>query len=288
MNTPLVSVICLAYNHEEFVEEAIRSVQHQTYPNIELIVIDDHSTDSSASVIRRILPGLSNTHFISLPSNLGNCKAFNQGLKQAKGDFVIDLSADDLLLPQRVEKGVHAFQQAGDNVGVNFTDAELIDKNGETLGFHSERFPHPTVPQGNIYAEVLSRYFINSPSMMIRKKVFDTLDGYDESLAYEDFDFWVRSARLFDYSYIPDVLIKNRVLYNSLGNRQYRRGSKQLRSTLKVCEKAFEINKTRDEHEALKKRIYYELRQAIRLGELRLARDYWRLLRRKVNNTFGV
>jgi hypothetical protein len=118
---------------------------------------------------------------------------------------------------------------------------------------------------------------------MIRKAVFDNLGGYDESLAYEDFDFWVRSARLFDYSYTPEALVKNRILYNSLGNRQYKRGSKQLRSTLKVCEKAFDLNRTREEHDALKTRIHYELRQAIRLGELKLARDYWRLLKRKKN-----
>jgi glycosyltransferase involved in cell wall biosynthesis len=280
VNTPLVSVVCLSYNHENFVEEAIMSVKNQTYSNIELIIVDDHSTDESVKIIEEILPQLSGVRFIPLPANIGNCKAFNIGYSHVKGDYIIDLSADDVLMPERIAKGMKAFHEGDEKLGVNFTDAEIIDKDGNSLGYHSDRFPHAAIPQGNIYADVIHRYFINSPTMMVRRNVFETLGGYDETLAYEDFDFWVRSARLFDYSYTPEVLVKKRILYNSLGNKQYNRGSKQMDSTLKVCEKAFELNNSVEERIALKKRIHYELRQAVRLGKLRLARDYWKLLRR--------
>jgi glycosyltransferase involved in cell wall biosynthesis len=276
---PLVSVICLCYNHERFVEEALRSVKNQTYPNIELIVIDDCSKDGSVDVINRVLKEIAGAQFIPHSTNLGSCRAFNSGLEKCAGEFIIDLSADDVLMGDRVQKGVDALRSAGESTGVHFSDAELINETGRRLGFHSDRFPHASVRQGDVYAEVLQKYFINSPTMMVRRAVFEKLGGYDESLAYEDFDFWVRSARDFNYIYSPEALVKRRIVASSLGRKQYKRGSAQLRSTLKVCEKAFGLNRTAAEHNALKKRIRFEIRKAISLGELRLAGDYWKLLK---------
>ncbi len=276
MRTPLVSVICLCYNHARFVEEAIRSVLNQTYSHVELIVVDDHSTDNSFEIIQETI-GNRPVEFIALEVNNGNCRAFNIGLRKAKGDYIIDLAADDILLPQRIEEGVKIFESLGGEVGVQFGDAELIDETGQRLGYHSDRFPHATIPQGDIYKEVLSRYFINSPSMMIRKEVLDSLRGYDESLAYEDFDFWVRSSRFFKYCYSREPLMKRRMLSTSLGQKQYRSGSNQLRSTLMVCKKAFELNRTIDEHVALKKRILYEMRMVFLLGQLRIGWSYMKL-----------
>ncbi|NOT75942.1 MAG: glycosyltransferase [Cyclobacteriaceae bacterium] len=280
MNKPLVSVICLCFNHSKFVEEAIRSVQDQTYPNVELIILDDHSEDQSVEVIQRILPRLTNAKFIPIQNNLGNCRAFNKGLEVASGEFIIDLSADDVLLPERIEEGVTAFQNASVDAGVNFCDAELINAEGKSLGRHSDRFPHNSIPQGDIYAAILRKYFINSPTMMMKRMVFDRLGGYDESLAYEDFDFLVRSSRQFKFIYTPEVLLKRRILSTSLGSHQYKRGSRQLESTFKICEKAFLLNRTDEEYSALKMRIRYELRQALLLGDIKLALNYFRLLLR--------
>ncbi len=276
MKTPLVSVICLCYNHARFVEEAIRSVLNQTYSNVELIVVDDHSMDNSVEIIKKTLKGLP-IPFIPLESNLGNCSAFNIGLEKTSGDFIIDLAADDILLPARIEKGVRIFESVGTDVGVHFSDAELIDENGATLGYHSDRFPHDSIPQGDIYLQILSSYFINSPTMMMRRQVFEKLGGYDGSLTYEDFDFWVRSSRFFKYCYSREPLVKRRMLSTSMGQKQYRSGSNQLRSTLMVCKKAFELNKTSGEQAALKKRILYEMRMAFVLGQLRIGWSYMKL-----------
>jgi glycosyltransferase involved in cell wall biosynthesis len=279
VSKPLVSVICLCYNHERFVEEALRSVKAQTYSNIQLIVVDDRSTDGTVEVINRTLKEIGEAQLVTLSTNLGSCRAFNMALEKAIGEFIIDLSADDVLMNTRVEKGVSAFLSADARTGVHFSDAELIDETGKQLGFHSDRFPHSTVRQGDVYEEILRRYFINSPTMMMRREVFEKLGGYDESLAYEDFDFWIRSARDFKYVYSPEALVKRRIVATSMGRNQYKRGSAQLRSTLKVCEKALGLNRTESEHKALKKRIRFEVRKAISLGELSLAGDYWRLLK---------
>src|SRR6478736_1685750 len=100
MTSPLVSVVCLCYNHEHFVEEAIRSVFDQTYSNIQVVVVDDCSGDESVSIIKEIIRNQSRkVQFLELKQNLGNCKAFNHGLGLLTGDFVIDFSTDAVMLP---------------------------------------------------------------------------------------------------------------------------------------------------------------------------------------------
>jgi glycosyltransferase involved in cell wall biosynthesis len=277
VTSPLVSVVCLCYNHARFVQEAIESVLNQTYPHVELVVVDDNSTDDSVLRIKNALTNSPDVKTIFFDRNKGNCKAFNEGFRKTKGDFIIDLSGDDILAPDRIEKGVEDFQLHDQKTGVNFTDAQLIDEQGNALGFHSDRFPHDTIPQGDVYSNILSRYFINTPTMMMRRDVLVQLGGYDEALAYEDFDFWVRSSRDFNYSYTPEPLVKRRIVARSLGRSQLRKGSLQLRSTFIVCEKAATLNRTQYEKDALKKRIRYEMWQVLKLGEFPLVLKYWSL-----------
>lgn len=280
---PVVSVVCLCFNHERFVRQALQSVIDQTYHPIQLIVVDDQSSDHSVEVIKKFLLLHPSVTFVALPGNLGNCRAFNAGLRHATGDYVIDLAADDVLLPDRVARGVQLLEEKKD-YGVQFSDAEIIDEHDAVQGRHSDRFPHDTIPSGDIFVKVLSRYFINSPTMMMRKSVFDALGGYDESLAYEDFDFWVRSSRQFKYIYTPEVLIRRRALSTSMGRRQYEPGSSQLKSTLMVCEKALALCRSESEYRALKKRIMIEARLAIKNGALKISLGYWRLWRKAIVN----
>ncbi len=274
---PLVSVICLCYNHERFVRDALQSVIDQTYSPIELIVIDDFSLDGSAEIIRDFVTHHPAVAFIQLPANLGNCRAFNRGLWIAQGKYIIDLAADDILTAKRVERGVAVFE-SNPECGVQFSDAELMDENALTTGFHSDKFPHSTIPSGMIFSEILARYFINSPTMMMRKSLLDELGGYDESLAYEDFDFWVRSARRTRYVYLPEALVKRRVLTTSMGRQQYAKASVQQQSTFVVCKKALALCVEKEDFTALQRRIRYELKQAVMVGAWSLAWRYLKLL----------
>lgn len=264
---PLVSVICVCYNHERFVAEAVLSVLNQSYQNIELIVVDDCSTDNSVDIIRKM-----NVTLIALQENKGYCAAFNEGWKACKGDYVIDLAADDELLPDRVKTGVDEFSKRDETYGVQFTDALY------STGYRqSDRFPNP--PQGDLYTELIKKYFICAASMMSRRSVLTKLDGYDASLAYEDFDFWIRSSRQFKYFYTPEVLVKKRVVKGSMSEQQFKRGNVQQLSTYRVCEKIKLLNKTSIENKALRERIWYEIRQSIVRMDLSLATKYFHLLK---------
>jgi glycosyltransferase involved in cell wall biosynthesis len=269
-----VTVICLCYNQERFVKEAILSVLNQTYQPVQLLVVDDASTDNSARAIKEMVALHPEIVFLQLGRNLGNCKAFNYALKYAEGDYLIDLAADDVLLPERVSKGVAALNEAGSEYGVNFSDAYWMREDGSLKYRHSERFPHATVPQGNIYQELIERFFICSPTVLFRRAVIEALNGYDESLAYEDFDFWIRSSRIFLYCYTPEVLVKKRVVRNSMSQKQFSLFSSQLRSTFRVCEKIMALNKSADEQRALGRRILYEMKVALRLLHLPLLVKY--------------
>lgn len=280
---PLVSVICICHNHQRFVKEAILSVLEQTYQNIQLIIIDVASTDGSVEEIKRILKGRGDVQCLFLKENIGHCAAFNRALLLSNGDFVIDLAADDILLPDRVALGVHDLLTSGEEYGVSFSNAARVDEEGEFIAYHYKVGDNGTalqhVPQGDVFEEVIKRYFICSPTMLFRKKVIDELSGYDDTLLYEDFDFWVRSSRIYKYVYRDMVLVKKRVVKNSASQRQFRIRSKYQYSTYQVCRKIVALVRTSAEKEALKKRLKYEVTMAIRLLQPSLAVKYLRLLK---------
>jgi glycosyltransferase involved in cell wall biosynthesis len=277
INNPLVSVLCLSYNQKKFVEEAIQSVFNQTYPFIQLIVLDDGSSDGSAQTITRFLGDKASVVFLINETNQGYTKSLNKALSYATGEFIVDLAADDILMPTRVEDGVSALVKAGAKFGVNFSDAEIIAEDGRFLGVHSEKYPHQSIPQGDVYKDIVRRYFICPPTMLFRKSVIDHLGGYDDSLAFEDFDFLVRAARDFHFCYTPKPLVKRRLVDQSMSRKQFRRGDPQRVSTLRVCEKIDKMNKSIEEVEALKKRVRYEFFLSIKLGDFSLAVKFVRL-----------
>ncbi len=283
MSQPLVSVICLCYNQADFVEESIRSVLNQTYTAVELIIVDDGSTDNSREVITQFFD-IKNTQILLLDKNAGNCTAFNKGLNLAKGKYIIDLAADDLLHPNRIAVGVEALENSADDYGVTFCDVLLIDAQTNIIGNHYKRDGADNlledVPEGDIYTVLVQRYFVSAPAMMTKRRVYDVLGGYDETLSYEDFDFWVRSSRIFKYKFTDESLVSKRMLKNSLSDQQYKKGSKQLLSTYTVCEKAFGLNKNEGENQALLKRISYEIRQVIIIGDYEIAEKYLELWER--------
>ncbi len=270
-NFPLVSVICLSYNHEVYVVEALNSVINQTYPNIELLIADDCSSDHSVGVIQDWLQHHPNVYFLANEKNLGNTKTFNQLAKKAKGEFIIDLAADDVLLPNCIEKQVTTFQNSKyENLGIVYGNLIEIDENGNFIRNYYTEEDHPE--SGNIYKMVIGRTTkICSVSSMVKKSVFEKLGYYDESLAYEDLDLWVRTSRIYEFEYIPELLIKKRILASSLSSfftqKKNPKTKKLHKSSLKILHKAFKLNQSKDEHKALLGRIRFEFYKFLKSKE---------------------
>jgi len=267
MPRPLVTVICLCYNHAAFVQEAIESVFNQTYKPIQIIIVDDASTDNSVEVINNVIKRRPDIAFLPLHSNHGICKAFNKALPLVQGEFIIDFATDDVMLPQRIEKQIAAFDDSDKQYGVVFTDAVYISETGTFIRNHFDYLFSKKlltdIPEGDVYKDILSIYFVAAPTMMVRREVYDQLQGYDETLAYEDFDFWVRSSRSYKYHFLDEKLTKIRLTKKSMSAALYQKGDAQLYSTYLVCKKAMGFIKNEVEQHSLLKRIRYELRHAV-------------------------
>ena len=275
---PLATVICICHNHEGYVVEALQSVIEQCYTNIELIVIDNGSTDLSVERIHEFVEKHPTVRFIRNLTNQGLNRAFNQGLALARGQYIIDLSADDVLLPYRVARQVSALEQLPNSYGVVFSNAAYVDANGRETGYH---YPidlngraWSVVPVGDVFIPVLASYFICTPTMLIRREVLTELGGYDETLAYEDFDFWVRSARRYQYAYVDEVLTHKRQLAGSLSTQVTLSNNPLLATTLAVCRKAFALCHNDDERAALAIRLRACIRKAFYAEQFDLAMQF--------------
>ncbi|WP_264523244.1 glycosyltransferase family A protein [Flavobacterium sp. N502536] len=268
-NKSLVTIICLCYNHEKFVIESLHSVICQDYAFVELIIVDDCSTDNSKNKIKEWLVNYPKVAFIANKTNLGNTKSFNKALKLAQGDYIIDLAADDVLVPNCVSLQIKTFKESTfKNLGIVYGNAELITEKGK---FDSYYFPAnhnrktiETKQTGDIYLSVLSGIdSICSVSSMAKKTVYDSLNGYDEKLSYEDLDFWIRASRIYEFDFIDEILIKKRISKNSLTSNFYdnkKLGFKKInQSTYLILKKAIQLNRTKEEDLAIQKRVHHEI-----------------------------
>ncbi|MFN8355760.1 MAG: glycosyltransferase family A protein [Spirosomataceae bacterium] len=281
--SPLVTVICLCYNQAPYLPEALQSVLAQTYPSLELIIADDASTDASPALIRAFAERHPFVKLVLNTQNQGNCRTFNQALQLAQGKYLIDLAADDVLLPHRVEQQVAAIEKAGECCALVFSNAAYIDHQGRFLRNyfpinHQEKATK-SVPSGQVYRQVLSEDFICPPTTLFRTQALNALGGYDESLSYEDFDIWIRLARDYELVYVDTITTQRRVVRNSWGAQFWKKKNPHLASSLVICQKAFNLNQTPDEHLALAKRIRYFIRQCWFMHQFELALAFEKLLR---------
>ncbi|MBG8553653.1 glycosyltransferase family 2 protein [Hymenobacter guriensis] len=280
---PLVTVVALCYNHARFLRPALDSILVQTYPRLEVILVDDASTDDSATILREYANAHPSWQLLLLPRNEGNCAAFNHAFRRSQGEFLIDFATDDVLLPERIARQVAVFQQLPPSYGLVYSDAEHVDEQGHHVGYHYKR-PRPGVllprpAEGWVFAEVLRRYFISSPTVLVRRAVLAELGGYDETLTYEDFDFWVRAARNWQFHFQDEKTTQKRLHPQAMSRRGYRPHDPYLASTIRICRKARALCRTPDEQDALAVRVRWELRQAVRWRNFSEARELYGLLR---------
>lgn len=279
--TPLVSIVALCHNHAPFLREALDSILAQTYPAVEVLLVDNASTDGSARILREYAAANPAWQLTLHPQNMGLCAGFNQAYRRSRGAFLIDFATDDVLLPERLAQQVAAFQRLPATYGVVYSDAELIDEQSRFLRHHFRRTKsglQPRPASGDVFADVLARYFISTPTMMMRRATLDELGGYDESLYYEDFDFWVRAARNWHFYLLDEVTTRKRKHPQAMSRTAYRPYDPLLASTIQTCRKAMQLCRTEAERAALAVRLRWEMRHAVRWGSFEHALTLYELL----------
>ncbi|WP_130734578.1 glycosyltransferase family A protein [Flavobacterium sp. J27] len=292
LNDPLVTVICTSYNHALYVERSLNSVINQDYKNIELIIVDNASQDNSVAVIENWLQKYPSTLFLKNTINIGNNKSFNQAVALSKGNYLIDLAADDVLTKEGITNQIHTFLN-NPNAGLVFGNAKIIDEDDLLLHYHFPVNTNLKVKDTSIfntnYESILKGgNCMCSVSGMYKRMVFEELNGYDENLAYEDLDYWLRVARKHNLIYIDLPLVEKRFLTNSQLSHFYKKSVYEKRinySTFMILKKAFGMNTKTSEYNALLKRIHHELIHNFKLRNISLV---FKLIILKVKTEYKI
>jgi glycosyltransferase involved in cell wall biosynthesis len=206
---PVVSVILTCFNHQGFLAQALEGVRAQTYRPIQLIVTDDASTDGSADALERWLGAhWPDATFIRHRENAGVCRTLNDALPHATGEFVTITSADDWMEPDRLDRLVATFETAPDDVGLVYSGVRLVDGQGvEVALLHTEP---GSAPSGWIYTQLLRLPVIPTPSVMVRRSVYEVVGGFNEDDVVEDYDMWLRVCRAFQVRHVPGAFVNFR------------------------------------------------------------------------------
>jgi len=194
---PLVSVVIIAHNCAEYVAHAMQSVLEQTWTQLELIVVDDGSTDTTPDVVRGIPDP--RVKYVR-QNNKGPNAARNEGIRQARGDFIAFLDCDDWWLPEKLEKQL-ARAIAHPEIGLVYSLAVRVDASGAP----GDRFD--SIVEGRVLDRLLLGNCIagSASSAMITRRAIDAVGTFDESLHYaEDWEYWIRVASQFAVACVPD------------------------------------------------------------------------------------
>jgi glycosyltransferase involved in cell wall biosynthesis len=278
MNNPLVSIICTCYNHENYIKESLDAVLNQSYDQIELIIIDNGSKDRSAGIIQHwvnVNQDIKVETIFHFPS-INYCKAFNQGLQQTNGKYIIDLSGDDLLLPNHVRRAVGTLEQT--DAAVYFSNAYLEGNKKTVVTFYPVHKKGKVIKEvfwGNLYVHVVQKHFLCAPTLVFIAEILKKEGGYDESLTYEDFDIIVRLSRKYQFVFNENIGVKKRMLKTSFSAQQYSiKKSLMLPSTLKVCRKIQAMNQSPEENKALQFRVMFETKHALASANFDIAEKF--------------
>jgi len=269
-DTALVTVICSCYNHQKFVVKSLKSVLNQTYKNVQIIIIDDYSTDNSVKEIEKITEINPEIIFIKNKTNLGLTKSVTNAMQYVKGSYFIDLAADDILLPNCIEIQLNTYKKSPyKNLAIVYGNAELITEEGNHSSFYFDVNANlktkAKIPSGDIYHYIISiEKIICSVSALYNKTIFDKLKGYDTTLTYEDLDFWIRASRNHNIEFVDAILMQKRILPNSLQSTLYTKKNKNGQSTYIILKKAYKLNKNKQEHQTLTKRVNFEILNSYR------------------------
>jgi len=198
----LVSVIIPTYNRARWILEAIDSVLGQTYGNVQLVVVDDGSTDDTRDMLRRRDGRVTVIH---TGHNRGPAAARNRGISAAAGDLIAFLDSDDLWLPEKLSVQVRYFTDHPD-CRVCQTE-ELWIRNGVRVNPMRKHAKHA----GWIFNPCLARCIVSPSAVMLHRSVFECVGLFDEAMpACEDYDLWLRIAPVYEIHLITRPLIIKR------------------------------------------------------------------------------
>ncbi|WP_420195636.1 glycosyltransferase family 2 protein [Marinobacter sp. GH_1] len=194
---PLVSVVIATFNMGQYLPEAIDSVLAQAWKNLEIIVVDDGSSDNTAEVMGRF-DQEPRVRYIQT-ENRGQPKAKNLGLQEAAGDFIAFCDADDLWHPEKLRMQMPLFEQ--EDVGVVYSEVSYIDQHGERVAKPQPYMRH----SGQVTRHLVIKNFVPFGTAVIRRACIEKNGVFDEALPMGiDWDLWLRYSVDWQFYYLPE------------------------------------------------------------------------------------
>lgn len=215
-SVPRVSVVMPAYNRASLIVESIQSVLSQEFIDLELIIVDDGSTDATREIVLSLED--SRIRYV-YQDNCGVVVARNTGLGLARGEYVFFLDSDDILLGNAIEKAIKVMDKHPE-VAFCYGQAYLMDEKRRIFGLRRQRGRQSYVRKGiwEIEKATADGNYIPTSTIMVRRTCLSKVGFFDNAFhsGSEDFELWVRLARSYSVAYIAEPLVKYRVHNSSI------------------------------------------------------------------------
>ena len=219
IDTVTVSVVVPAFNAAKTIRETLQSISQQTHTALDVIVVDDGSTDETAAIVRSHSASDPRFRLVSKP-NAGVASARNEGTKASKGEFIAFIDADDLWHPTKIEKQLKALMAGGPDTALVYSPFRVIDADGNVLAS-----PHKYGVSGwVIYRHFHTNLVGNGSALLIRKSVLEELGGFDPWLrregaeGCEDLLLQLRIAARYRFAEVSEYLVGYRKLPDSMSS----------------------------------------------------------------------
>lgn len=196
----MVSVVIPTHNRAHLLPRALESVLGQTFTDLEVLVVDDGSTDRTSEVMATYTDP--RVRYLVQPENRGVSAARNRGFREARGQFIALLDSDDEWMPEKLEAQVALLRDADDKIGAVYTGVETVDPLGQ-------RHVHLPQHRGDLYGELITRNVMHgAPSnILMRRQVLEEVGYFDEEIpAIEDYDYFLRLSKAFHIEIIERPL----------------------------------------------------------------------------------
>lgn len=211
MNGGEIDVIIPVFNGEAYVAASVRSALDQTVSPRRVIVVDDGSTDGTGALMARLAEQDARVLCLSR-ANAGVSAARNAGIAASSAPFIAFLDSDDIWLPEKLERQIEAFERGGPETGFVHSSYFFIDAQGKRL---SDSTVVPPKQRGDIFMPVLLEGYVlsgSASSVLVRRDVLDKAGYFDDRLFYgEDWDLWIRLARISKVDFTPEAVVGIRV-----------------------------------------------------------------------------
>lgn len=214
-DNPLISIICICWNHEKYIFQCLNSILSQSYPNLEIIFIDNNSTDNSVKEAQKILSkSIKKYTVIERKENYGVSKNLNLAVSKCNGKYVMAISTDDWLTPDSIEKKI-TYLESNPQYALVYTNGYIYYENQDLI----IPYVNKNAQQGNIFKQLLKNNFIFIIGSVVNLETLKKIGLYNENTPIEDWDICLRIAQKHKIGFIDQKLAYYRKHDNNISNK---------------------------------------------------------------------